>query len=158
MEKHEQIKKCFNFSSTFLMFFFSLCYWMQIEPVPQAWMVSRNKEQTQLKVSISGTPFFSLVKMSISDCFTCLCSAHSFVGAWKLQRKRLQTIICQMWKRFRKKQPLFTSDQHYQSHIREEKKVYKKEEEKKKKTCERRDENREPDQFSITTFLLLALS
>lgn len=59
----------------------------------------RNKDKHRLKFLLPPPKrhffFFFFVKMSIADCFTCLCSAHSFSGSRKLQRGRLQTIICQ---------------------------------------------------------------
>ena len=88
----------------------------------------RNKDKHRLKFLLSPRKrhfFFCFVKMSIADCFTCLCSAHSFSGSRKLQRGRLQTIICQMLEEkgvgggWKKKPSLFTLDQHYQSHEKE---------------------------------------
>lgn len=84
-----------------------------------------NKDKHRLKFAFpSATSFFFL--------FFCVCEneycrlLHPFVfstfvsGSRKLQRSRLQTIICQTWRRSGKKQSLFTLDQRYQSHMKNE--------------------------------------
>lgn len=68
-------KKCFYFPVIFQRF-----YQMQMKPVLQNWWPKKQR-QTQFKSSLPSAPL--LEKTTAVDCFTCLCWAHSFLGAGK---------------------------------------------------------------------------
>jgi len=53
---------------------------MQMEPILSEWMVLETKTNITWSL-LSPAPLLFWEKMSIADCFTCLCSAHSFLGA-----------------------------------------------------------------------------
>lgn len=79
-----------------------------------------NKDKHCLKFAFPGTTFFFFVKMSIADCFTCLCSVHSFVGAGNYRGTDSKQSSVKCRKGLEKKTSLFTLDQHYQSHMKSE--------------------------------------
>lgn len=81
----------------------------------------RNKDKHCLKFAFPGTTFFFFfVKMSIADCFTCLCSVHSFVGAGNYRGTDSKQSSVKCREGLEKKTSLFTLDQHYQSHMKSE--------------------------------------
>lgn len=90
----------------------------------------KDKDKHRLKFAFPGATFCENEYCRLLHLFV----LSTFIS-WsrKLQRSRLQTIICQMQRRSGKKPSLFTLDQHYQSHMMSEQS--KKKKKKKKKSC-----------------------
>ncbi len=77
----------------------------------------RNKDKHGLKFAFPSAAFCENEYCRLLHLFV----FSTFVsGSWKLQRSRLQTIICQTQRGSGKKPSLFTLDQHYQSHMKNE--------------------------------------
>lgn len=80
----------------------------------------KNKDKHCFKFTFCQHHFF--VKMSIADCFTCLHSAHLFLrasGNYREAHSKQSSVKCEE-KCLEKKQSLFTLDQRYQSHTKNE--------------------------------------
>lgn len=92
---------------------------MQMEPILQnGW--SLQQRQTSLEVCFLQFHFCFFVKMSIADCLTCLCSLHSFLGAGNYREADSKQSSVKCREGLGKKPSLFTLDQHYQSHRKNE--------------------------------------